>query len=173
MVKWSFEVRDGDLPVLPPGLASHADEQRKRGAGCFLVSEAGSLLNEPDEQMVHSVRGKATSTKIIAGISKSLAWSFDHLELELNQHFRHNYLKVSFVNLQPIRANEVTQSGKMTTNSPELPETVQTTPEMQFHQMVTALRVFFSHLHGAVEIADWATESFACDWVSMTFSKIP
>lgn len=172
MVKWSFEVRHGDLSILPSALVAQAEEQRKLNVGCFLISEAGTLLNEPDKQMVHSIPSKAIPTEVIAGVSRSLAWLFDRLEPELDQDFRYNYLKVCFVNLHPIRTNETVDSGQMTTNFPELPETAQLSPEMQFHQMVTALRFFFSHVRGAVEIADWETESFACDWVSMTFNKI-
>jgi hypothetical protein len=172
MVKWSFEVRHGGLAVLPSALASRADEQRKANARYFLMSEAGNLLNEPDEQIVHSIPNKATPADVIGGVSKSLAWLLDHFELELNQDFQCNYLKVSFVNLQPVRANEVIDSGLTTTNVPELPETTQTSPALQFRQMVMALRVFFSHLQAAVEVTGWGTETFACDWVSMTFSKV-
>jgi len=172
MVKWTFEVRNGNLATLPSRLSSLSKDQTKLNASCYLVAEAGSLLNEPDEQIVQSICAKATPGEVIAGVSKSLAWLFDHLELEVNQDFRHNYLKVSFVNLQPIRSNEIAESGQMTTNSPELPEAAQTSPEIQFRQMVGAFRALFSHLRAAVEIADWTTESFACDWVALTFNKV-
>jgi len=172
MVKWSFEVRHGDLATLPSALASHAEEQRKLKVGCFLISERGYLLNEPEEQTAHAIRETATPAEIIGGFAKTLGWLFDCLEVELVHHFRYNYVKVSFVNLHPIRAKDVTDSGQMTTNFPELPETVETSPELQFRQIVKSLGVFFSHLRGAVEIADWRTETFSCDWVSLTFSKV-
>ena len=139
MLKWAFEVRHGDLSVLPAALSIHAEEQRNTILVAFSYRRGGTLLNEPEKEMVHAIRGKATPAEVIAGIGKSLAWLFDRLEPELNQDFLYNYLKVSFVNLQPIRAKEVTDAGEMTTNFPELPDTAQTSPEQQFHQMVTAL----------------------------------
>ena len=63
MVKWSFEVRHGDLSILPSALVAQAEEQRKLNVGCFLISEAGTLLNEPDKQMVHSIPKQGHSNR--------------------------------------------------------------------------------------------------------------
>jgi hypothetical protein len=171
MRKWSFEVRNGALSELPQSLQVAAEQQRSAKVHCFFVSEGGTLLNEPDESLVASITSDEEICAILGQMSKAMAWVFGRLELELDQDFRFNYLKLSFVNLNPktIRADQHT--GKMTTNAPELPEGIHVSADMTLRQMTTTLRLFFSHVQGAVKLGGWDTEVFACDWVSMTFNK--
>jgi hypothetical protein len=106
-------------------------------------------------------------------MSEALAWLFDKLELELDQDFRHNYLKVSFVHLNPLEGAEDMGEGRLSTNFPELPDNMQVPAEMLLRQMIKAIRSFLSHMRAAVEIGGFDWETFSCDWVSMTFNKSP
>lgn len=87
--------------------------------------------------------------------------------------FQWNYLKLSFVNLVPLDSGDRSSAGKMTTNSPELPRPSEQPPPLVLHQIVTSLRLFFSLLHGTVDVAGHEDDLYACDWATMTFSKAP
>jgi hypothetical protein len=176
MSAWSFEVREGRLDTLPAALAAIANEQRRLDANCFLIAEAGVLLNEPEENLIASILNSATPSQVIARLGDACSWLFGRLETEVDQHFKWNYLKLSFVNLNPLEVGNtgfVSRSGKMTTNAPELPTPAEQPPALMIHHMVTTLRVFFSHLRGSVEISDWEADLYSCDWITMTFSKAP
>ena|ERR1700687_1532458 len=146
-------------------------KQRSLNVECFLLAEGGVLLNQPEEKLLASIQKHATPPQVIARLGHACSWLFDMLEGEIDQHFRWNYLKISFVNLNPLDWGEYSRTGKFTTNSPELPRPGDQPSALMLHQMVTALRMFFNYLRGSVEIPDWAPDLYICDWVSMTFSK--
>jgi len=171
MPKWLFQVPDGTLSTLPESLKPIVAEQKAVGAWAFFVSEAGTLLNEPDDRIVVSMPQRAQAATVIVGVSEAMAWIFDKLEVELDQDFQHNYLKISFVNLNPLHSDDVRRSGRMSTIFPELPENMEVSAQMQLHQMTTAIRLFFSHMRAAVELGGWGWDTLSCDWVSMTFNK--
>lgn len=174
MSAWSFEVRDGRLDNLPPSLTAVTGEQRRLNAYCFFVAEAGVLLNEPEDKLIASVPKAANPAQVIARVGQAYSWFFDRLETEIDQHFQWNYLKLSFVNLNPLNISDTESfpiSGKMTTNAPLLPDPAEQPPALMIHQLVTTLRTFFSHLRGSVEISDWESDLNACDWITMTFSR--
>lgn len=169
MRKWSFEVRHGMLSTLPNSLANCVKEQKAENAASFFVSEAGTLLNEPDQKTVGPIYLGTKVNDAIARMAEAVGWVFDRFEGELDQDVEHNYLKVSFVNLKSVHDSDIMTSGKMSTNSPELPETADVSPQMMLHQMTTAIRVFCLHVKAAVDNGGW--EGDACDWVSMTLNK--
>lgn len=171
MRHWSIELRDGRLNSLPASLREYADQQKSASASCFFVSEGGSLLNEPEKAHVLSVLPGASSSAVIATMSEAIGWVFDCLEVELDQDFQFNYLKVSFVNLNPAHDATETTSGKMTTNHPDLPEPQEVSADMILHQITTALSRFLSHVRAAVKSDGWDVETFSCDWVSLTLTK--
>ena len=171
MRSWSFEVQHGGLSKLPSSLQLHADQQRLAGATSFFVSEGGTLLNEPEKELVASILPGAEPSSVIARMSESVGWVFDCFEAELDQDYQFNYLKVSFVNLSPVQDTEDCLSGKMSTNHPDLPEAPDVSAERMLGHLTTAVRVFFSHVRAAVNIAGCETEPFLCDWVSMILSK--
>jgi hypothetical protein len=171
MRQWSIEVRHGRLDSLPDSLRRCADQQRSASASCFFVSEGGSLLNEPEKSHVSSVLSGASPSVVIALMSEAVGWVFDCLEVELDQDFQFNYLKVSFVNLAPSQEAPGNGSGKMTTNHPELPDPLEVSADMILHQITTALSRFFSHVRAAVRSDGWDVETFSCDWVALTLTK--
>ncbi len=112
----------------------------------------------------------ATSHFVIARIGHALSWLFDRFEADIDSNYKWNYLKFTFVNLEPLEYGDK-DSGQMTTNAPQLPSPSGQPPQMMIHQIVTTMRMFFSHLRGSVEISDWESDLYSCDWVPMTFNK--
>lgn len=171
MRHWSFEVQHGVLSTLPNSLKRHAEEQSSDGASSFFVAEGGTLLNEPDEQKVTRILPRPDSASVVAAMSDAVGWVFDCFDTELDSDFRFNYLKVSFVNLSPQRTSETSRSGKMSTNHPDLSQAEAVSADRMLHQLVTTIRIFFSHVRAAVEIDGWETETYSCDWVSLLLTK--
>lgn len=172
MSAWSFEVKDGRLATLPVALVAVIEEDRRLNAEFCLVAEAGALLNEPDERLMECILKRDSPTEVIARLGHVCAWLFDHLEIEFGQHFRWNYLKLSFVNLKPLQSDDGSRSGRMTTNHPDLPTPSEQPAAPMMHQMATTL-TFFSHLRGSVEISGWEADLYRCDWATMSFTRAP
>src|ERR1700722_18873927 len=119
MSAWSFEVTDGRLDNLPTALVGVVEEQRSLGAECFLLAEAGLLLNEPEQKLIVPIQQGASPSQVIARVGQAYSWLFGLLEFEIDQDFQWDFLKLSFVNLSPLWLGEEGDiSGKMTTNSP-------------------------------------------------------
>src|SRR5579872_1252519 len=171
MRKWFFEVRHGRLSALPSSLAAIVAGGEAKNAISFFVSEAGTLLNEPDKRIVAPILPGARPSEAVGRMAEAIAWVFDRLEPELDQDFQYNYLKLAFINLKSIHEGDAATSGMMSTNFPELPETLEASPQMVLHQMTTAIRTFCSHVRAAVELGGWESDVFACDWATMTFNK--
>jgi hypothetical protein len=170
MSKWSFEVRSGCLEALPNSMVQIVEEQKIKEAQYFLHAETGVLLNEPEDQITASIPANAPPSLAVARIAHVFSWFFGLLETEIDQNLRWNYFKFTFVNLKPLGLTD-TSTGIMSTNEPGLPPPVEQPPHLMIHQMVTTMRMFFSHMRGSVEIADWESDLYSCDWVSMTYSK--
>lgn len=174
MSKWSFEVRSGRLEALPNSMTQIIEEQKAKESQCFLHAEAGVLLNEAEDQITASIPVNAPTSLVVARIAHVFSWFFDLLEPEIDQNLRWNYFKVTFVNLNPLEIPDTLTdilTGKMSTNDPELSPPAEQSPHLILHQIVTTMRMFFSHLRGSVEIEDGRSYSDRCDWVSMTYSK--
>src|SRR5579872_4063925 len=171
MRKLFFEVRHGRLSTLPNSLAMIVGSEGARNAVSVFVSEAGTLLNEPDKRIIAPILPGARPSEVIGRMAEAIAWVFDRLESELDQDFQYNYLKLAFIQLNSIHAGDAATSGMMSTIFPELPETLEASPQMVLHQMTTAIRTFCSHVRAAVELGGWESDVFACDWATMTFNK--
>ena len=167
---WSFEVRHGRLDKLPVAFVDLVEEQRRLDADCFFVAEAGALLNEPEEQLVVSVQKRATPPQVVGRLGDAFTWLFDRLEVEIDQNFKWNYLKLSFITLSPLHTREGSVSGQMTTNAPELPAPAEQSPALAPYHIVKTLGSFFGHLRGSVESLHW-DDPDTCDWVTMVFNK--
>lgn len=171
MVKLSFEVRDGTLETLPNSMTQIAEEQKTKDAQCFFHAEAGVLLNEPEEQITVSIPSNATPPIVLARIGETFSWFFGRLETEISPW---NYLKVTFVNLKPHGfADQDKLFSQMTTNAPELPEPSEQPADLMIHHVIITIRDFFLLLRGSVELTGWLSDTYWCDWVSMSYSKAP
>jgi len=174
MSKWSFEVRSGRLEAIPNSMVQIVEEQKSKEAECFLHAEAGVLLNEAEEQIPASIPVNALPSLVVARIAHVFSWFFELLETEIDQNIKWNYFKVTFVNLNPLEISDTLAdilTGTMSTNDPGLPPPIEQPPHLMLRQIVTTMRIFFSHLRGSVEIEDGRSYSDRCDWVSMTYSK--
>jgi len=174
MSAWSFEIKCGRLDGLTDRIMQIVASNRHRNAGFFLAEE-GLLLNEPDETLVELIEKVATPRQVISRLAAACSWLFGSFELELGSHFRWNYLKLSFVNLDSASTGDLpsyTPSGGMTTNAPGLPEPAEQPDDLVVPQMIMTLRVYFEFLRGAVENSlRAADDQNSCDWDSMTFNK--
>ncbi len=173
MSAWSFEVKSGRLDKMPDQLVQIAGQNRGRNAG-FILAEGGFLLNEPEDRQVQLIEKDATPHQVVCRLANACSWLFGSFECELGPHFKWNYLKLSFVNLDSVSIDEFssyTPSGVMTTNAPGLPEPAEQPNDLIVPQMVTTIRVFFELLRGATDVSLPADDPHSCDWVSMTFNK--
>lgn len=171
MTTWAFEVRHGCLDRLPAGIVETVAEEQQSAS--FFVAEAGNLLNEPDDRIVYSISKSASGAESIAAFARACSWLFELLEVEFDQYYRSNYIRLAFVNLQVAPGYDGTQSGKMTTNCPELPSPTEQPPGLVMHQFITTFRVFFRHLRGCTEVSPTDADLQFSDWVTITFNRAP